>query len=280
MDKLVHSPWRLSANWKILGLICWIPLLLIYLFPFIWMVMTGLRNPIDTYSWPPKFFFNPNLQGFIYLFTAKHFQSFLLNSSVVSVTSTILVIGLAAPAAYASAHLNVQEKAFMVSLLVGRMVPGVVLVVPIYLISSKYHLLDTYWILITVNVAFNLPFAIWLLRGFFREVPRDLREAAIIDGCSEFSVFWRIVVPLCAGGVVAAGVFTFIATWNEFLFAVTLTKSAATTAPVITLGFRTLFGIQWGALGAAAILISAPVIIFAIAMQKYLLRGMTLGAIK
>jgi multiple sugar transport system permease protein len=265
-----------SVSWLVL----WIVVLGFYLFPFIWMVMTALRNPVDTYSWPPKFFFTPTFQSFYYLFQIKHFQSFLINSFIVSVCSTFIVILLATPAAYASAHLQVQEKGFMFGLLVGRMIPGVALVVPIYLIASRWHLLDTYQVLIAINIAFNLPFSIWLTRSFFREIPRELREAAIIDGCSELTVFRKIVLPLAAGGVAASAVFTFIAVWNEFLFAVTLTNSRAATAPVATLGFRTQYGIQWGALGAAAVLISAPVIIFAIAMQKYLLRGMTLGAVK
>jgi multiple sugar transport system permease protein len=167
-----------SVSWLVL----WIVVLGFYLFPFIWMVMTALRNPVDTYSWPPKFFFTPTFQSFYYLFQIKHFQSFLINSFIVSVCSTFIVILLATPAAYASAHLQVREKGFMFGLLVGRMIPGVALVVPIYLIASRWHLLDTYQVLMAINIAFNLPFSIWLTRSFFREIPRELREAAIIDG--------------------------------------------------------------------------------------------------
>src|SRR6476646_5234156 len=258
---------------RIFWLIVWVFVLTVYLFPFAWMVMTGFRNPVDTYSWPPKFIFTPTLQGFHYLFEVRNFQSYLNNSLIVSLLSTFFVILLATPAAYASAHLNLHEKGFLLSLLVGRMIPPIALVVPIYLLASRFHLLDTYQVLIAINVAFNLPFAIWLTRSFFREIPRELREAAIIDGCSELHVFRKIVLPLAAGGVAAAAVFTFIAAWNEFLFAIALTTKRAATAPVAALGFRTQFGIQWGALGAASIMISAPVIVFAVAMQKYLLRG-------
>jgi multiple sugar transport system permease protein len=269
---------RFSGNTR--WLLIWIAVLAVYLFPFAWMVATAFRNPIDTYSWPPKFLFTPTLHSFFYLFQTRHFDAFLMNSLVVSVVATLIVILLATPAAYASAHLNTRDKSFMFGLLIGRMIPGVALVVPLYLIASRWHLLDTYQMLIAINVAFNVPFAIWLSRSFFSEIPRELREAAIIDGCSEFSVFRRIALPLAAGGVAASAVFTFIAVWNEFLFAVTLTTSKAATAPVMTLGFRTQYGIQWGALGAAAVLISTPVLLFAIAMRKYLLRGMTMGALK
>jgi ABC-type glycerol-3-phosphate transport system permease component len=259
---------------RIFWLIVWVLILIVYLFPFAWMVMTGFRNPVDTYSWPPKFIFTPTLQGFHYLFEVRNFQSYLSNSLIVSLLSTFFLILLATPAAYASAHLNPREKGFLLS--PRRMIPPIALVVPVYLLASRWHLLDTYQVLIAINVAFNLPFAIWLTRSFFREIPRELREAAIIDGCSEMNVFRKIVLPLVA----AAAVFTFIAAWNEFLFAVALTTKRAATAPVAALGFRAQFGIQWAALGAASIMISAPVIVFAVAMQKYLLRGMTMGALR
>lgn len=268
-----------TVFWNVGLPLVWLVILAVYLFPFIWMVMTGFRNPIDTYSWPPKFIFTPTLQGFRYLFDAKNFQDYLFNSIVVSICSTVLVGLFATPAAYAAAHLG-ASKGFLLGLLVGRIMPAVALVIPIYLIAARFKLLDTYELLIIINVAFNLPFSIWLTRSFFQDIPRELREAAIIDGCSEFGVFRRIFVPLCAGGITAASVFTFIATWNEFLFVLALTNTKVATAPIAVLGFRTQFGTQWGAAGAAALVVSAPVIVFAIAMQKYLLRGMTLGALK
>lgn len=131
-----------------------------------------------------------------------------------------------------------------------------------------------------VYCAFNLPFAVWLLRGFFREIPNELREAAIVDGCSEFQVFWKIMVPLVGGGLVATSVFVFIGAWNEFLFALALTQSNAATAPLAVIGFRNEYGVQWGAIGAAAVMISTPVVAFAVVMQKYLVRGLTMGAVK
>jgi ABC-type glycerol-3-phosphate transport system permease component len=135
-------------------------------------------------------------------------------------------------------------------------------------------------VLVVLYTAFNLPFAIWLLRGFFREVPAEVREAAIIDGCTEFQVFRSMMLPLLTGGLVATGVFVFIAAWNEFLFALTLTQSNAATAPLSVVGFRNEYGIDWLAIGAAAVLISTPVVVFAIAMQRYLVRGLTMGSVK
>jgi len=133
---------------------------------------------------------------------------------------------------------------------------------------------------ILIYAAFNLPFAIWLLRSFFREIQPELRYAAIVDGCGEFTVFRRIMLPLASGGLVATSVFVFIAAWNELLFALVLSNSKAATAPLAILGFRTEYGIQWGAIGAAALLVSTPVVAFALLMQRYLVRGLTMGSIK
>ncbi|MBI3707019.1 MAG: carbohydrate ABC transporter permease [Proteobacteria bacterium] len=258
----------------------WIGVSLFYLFPYTWMVMTGFRNPIDTLTMPPRFIFQPNLEGFRYIFTTTGFQHYLVNSIIVTVSATVLIIATAAPAAYALTHLKTRGRAFLLVILVARMVPGVAVVIPFYLVAAKLGQLDTYHVLILIFTAFNLPFAIWLLRSFFREIHPELREAAIMDGCSELRVFGRIMLPLAAGGLVATGVFVFIAAWNEFLFALVLTNSQAPTAPIAILGFRTEYGTQWGAIGAAALLISTPVIVFAIVMQKYLVRGLTMGSIR
>ena len=169
---------------------------------------------------------------------------------------------------------------FLAAVLLARMVPGIAILVPIYLAASAAHVLDTYGVLIVLYTAFNLPFATWLLRGFFREVPHDVREAAVLDGCTEWQVFWRVMLPLMTGGLVATGVFVFIAAWNEFLFALALTQSQAATAPLSVISFRNEYGVQWGAIGAAALLISTPVVVFAVAMQRYLVRGLTMGSVK
>ena len=271
--------YRYQTLRRVLVTAMWTVIALIYLFPYTWMVMTGFRDPIDTLTMPPRLIFRPTLDGFRYIFTNTGFQHYLVNSIIVSVSATTLIIAIASLAAYALAHLTAR-RGFLLAILVTRMVPGVAVVVPFYLVTSKAGQLDTYHVLIIIFTAFNLPFAIWLLRSFFREIAPELREAAIIDGCSEIRVFTRIMVPLTMGGIIATGVFVFIATWNEFLFALVLTNSRVATAPLAILGFRTEYGTQWAAIGAAALLISTPVIVFAILMQKYLVRGLTMGSIR
>jgi multiple sugar transport system permease protein len=260
----------LTAAWGVIAFI--------YLFPYTWMVLTGIRRPVDTLEM--RFLFTPTLDGFDSIFRDTGFQNYLLNSILIATPATLLAVAIAAPAAYALTHMRIRARTLLVAVLVARMVPGIAILVPIYLGASRLGMLDTRAMLIAVYTAFNLPFAIWLLRGFFREVPAELRDAAIIDGCSEFQVFARIVVPLVPGGLVATGVFVFIAAWNEFLFALALTQSNAATAPLAVVGFRNEYGVLWGAIGAAALMISTPVVLFAVVMQRYLVRGLTMGAVK
>jgi multiple sugar transport system permease protein len=258
----------------------WCGISFAFLFPYIWMVLTGIRRPVDTVSMPPRLFFTPSLEGFRQIFRGVHIQSYLTNSIVVAIAATLAVMVVAAPAAYAMTHLRVRGRSFLATILVARMVPGISILIPIYLAASQLGILDTYGVLIVMYTAFNLPFAIWLLRGFFRDVPQEVREAAIIDGCTERQVFMRMILPLVTNGLVATGVFVFIAAWNEFLFALALTNAHAATAPLAMVAFRNELGVMWDQIGAAALLISSPVVLFAVVMQRYLVRGLTMGSVK
>jgi ABC-type glycerol-3-phosphate transport system permease component len=258
----------------------WCAIAFVFLFPYTWMVLTGIRRPVDTLTMPPRLIFTPSLEGFRTIFGQVHFQGYLLNSILVAVASTLAVLIVACPAAYAMTQLRMRGNTFLASILVARMVPGISILVPIYLAASRLGLLDTYRVLILIYTAFNLPFAIWLLRSFFRDVPHEVREASIIDGCTEFQVFWRMILPLVTNGIVATAVFVFIAAWNEFLFALALTNARAATAPLSVVGFRNELGVQWDAIGAAALMISTPVVLFAVVMQRYLVRGLTMGSVK
>jgi multiple sugar transport system permease protein len=267
-----------SSFHRIAMTLLWVAIALIYLFPYTWIVLTAFRNPIDTLAM--RFVFTPTLDGFRTIFLESNFHRYLLNSLSTSIPATIAVVCLAAPAAYSLAHLNRRSGVFLAAVLLARMVPGIAILIPIYLAAAKAGMLDRRLTLVVVYCAFNLPFAVWLLRGFFREIPTELREAAIVDGCSELQVFVRVILPLVTGGLVATSVFVFIGAWNEFLFALALTQSDAATAPLAVIGFRNEYGVQWGAIGAAAVMISTPVVLFAVVMQKYLVRGLTMGAVK
>lgn len=269
---------RRSATRRALLTLVWVVVALVYLFPYTWIVLTAFREPIDTLGM--RFVFKPTLEGFRTIFLESNFQKYLVNSVLTAVPATLAVICLAAPAAYSLAHLNRRSGVFLASILLARMVPGIAILIPIYLAAAKAGLLDRRLTLVVVYAAFNLPFAIWLLRGFFREIPVELREAAIVDGCNELQVFLKVLLPLVTGGLVATSVFVFIGAWNEFLFALALTQSDAATSPLAVIGFRNEYGVQWAAIGAAAVMISTPVVLFAVVMQKYLVRGLTMGAVK
>jgi multiple sugar transport system permease protein/sorbitol/mannitol transport system permease protein len=244
------------------------------------MVLSAFRYPADTLALPPKLFFDVSLDGFTKVFRQSNFGLYLLNSLIITLFSVVFTMLLATPAAYALARFSRGATAFLLAVLVARMIPAIALVVPIYIIGNLTRQLDTYQIMIVVTVAFNLPFAIWMVRGFFMDLPPSLLEAARIDGANEWQVLSKIATPLTRGGIFATAVFVFVGAWNEFLFALILTSGKTTTATVALLSFRTSQGIEWDTISAGAFMVSLPVIVFAFIMQRYLVEGLTMGAVK
>jgi ABC-type glycerol-3-phosphate transport system permease component len=255
-------------------------LVFVYLFPYTWMVLSALRHPVDTLSMPPKLLFEVSLDGFVKVFRQSVFGLYLLNSLLVTACSVAMTMLVATPAAYALVRISRGGTAFLLAVLIARMIPAIALAVPIYIIGSLTKQLATYQIIIVVNVAFNLPFAIWLIRGFLKDMPPNVIEAARIDGATEWQVLTKVAAPLARGGIFATAVFVFVGAWNEFLFALILTSGATTTAPVALLSFRTSQGIEWDTISAGAFMVSLPVIVFAFIMQRYLVEGLTMGAVK
>jgi ABC-type glycerol-3-phosphate transport system permease component len=199
---------------------------------------------------------------------------------VVSVLSVAMTILVATPASYALIRNTRGGKANLLAVLIAKMLPPIALAVPIYMVGNLLHQLDTYQILIAVNLAFNLPFAIWMIRGFLNDLPGELLDAARMDGASEWQVLTWVAAPIISGGILATAVFVFIGCWNEFLFALVLTSGHATTAPVAILSFRSSYGVEWDAMSAGAFMVSLPVIVFAFITQRYLVDGLTMGAVK
>ena len=255
-------------------------LVFIYLFPYTWMVLSAFRYPADTLSLPPKLIFEVSLDGFVKVFRQSTFGLYLLNSLFITVCSVAITMLIATPAAYGLVRVSRGGSAFLLTLLIARMIPAIALVVPVYIIGNLTRQLDTYQIMIVVTVAFNLPFAIWMVRGFLLDLPANLVDAARIDGASEWQVLTQVVTPLSRGGIFATAVFVFVGAWNEFLFALILTSGKTTTATVALLSFRTSQGIEWDTISAGAFMVSLPVIIFAFIMQRYLVEGLTMGAVK
>ena len=253
--------------------------------PVYWMITISFKNEIDHFAMPPKWFsFTPTLQHYYDAFVTRSFGQYLLTSAIVAVVSTFCALVLGTLAAYALTRFRLPydlSRRLSLWILSTRMFPAIVTAVPLFLMMRDLRLLNTKLSLIIVYTAFNLPFVVWMMRGFFAEVPRDLEEAALVDGDSRLGALVRVVLPLVSPGLAATAVFCLIVSWNEFLFALVLTQTdASMTLPVGIAGRVTQFEIKWGVMSAAAVVAMMPILIFALAMQRYLIRGLSLGAVK
>ena len=253
----------------------------VILFPPVVLFLTSIKTELDALSFPPKWIFKPTLENYTEIFEFSPFARYLLNSFIVASLNTGVVLVLGSFAAYSLARFRFKgadDIAFWI--LSVRMMPPVAAIIPIYIIMRNLRLLDTPWSLVITYLTFNLPFAVWMMRSFFREIPREIEESALVDGCSIFRSFRNIALPLVAPGLAATGILTFIFSWNEFLFALILTGSKAVTLPVGITGYMKETGINWGYMTAGGALALVPVIVFTILAQKHLVKGLTMGALK
>jgi len=253
--------------------------------PVYWMVTISLKSEVDQFATPPRwFFFTPTLEHYYDAFVVRSFGQYLITSAVVSIVSTALALILGTLAAYSLARFRLPyqlDRRVSLWILSTRMFPAIVTAVPLFLMMRDLRLLNTRLSLIIVYTAFNLPFVVWMMRGFFAELPRDLEEAALVDGDSRLGALFRIVLPLVAPGLAATAVFCLIVSWNEFLFARVLTQTdTAMTLPVGIAGRVTQYEIKWGVMSAAGTVAMVPILVFALAVQRYLVRGLSLGAVK
>lgn len=252
------------------------------LFPIVLIFLTSLKTDVQIFAVPPVWIFQPTIQNYKDAFAGAWSQfPFLLNSLLVTVVSTAVAVTLGACAAYGLARFRFkgnQDLAFWI--LSTRMAPPIAFIVPMFVLIKKFGLLDTAWALIIMYTGMNLSFVVWILRGFFLEIPRELEESALVDGYTRFQVFTKIALPLAKPGLAAVAVFSAIFTWNEFLFALILTQQTAKTIPVGITGFSTAMGIRWGQFMAVGFVAILPILVFTFFLQKYLVRGLTFGAVK
>jgi multiple sugar transport system permease protein len=259
--------------------------LLVALAPIYWMFTISLKTEVDQFATPPPWFsFAPTLAHYYDAFVVRSFGRYLITSAVVAVISTACALVIGTLAAYALARFQLPydlDRKLSLWILSTRMFPAIVTAVPLFLMMRDLRLLNTRAALIIVYTAFNLPFVVWMMRGFFAEVPRDLEEAALVDGDSRLGALVRVVLPLVAPGLAATAVFCLIVSWNEFLFALVLTQTdASMTLPVGIAGRVTQYEIKWGVMSAAGAVAIVPILVFPLAMQKYLVRGLSMGAVK
>lgn len=261
------------------------------LFPFIWILLSSFKTQLEIFRWPPTFFPEnfvwDNYADALALLPAgqqpvSDIPYGLTNSVVISLISTVLILVLGALAGYAFGRLRFPgRRVLLISLMMLRMLPGIVLSVPLFILATRVNLFDTRAVLVITYTAFNLPFAVWLLSVFFQEIPRELEDAALVDGCTRASVLPRIYLPLSLPALATIAILSFLATWNEFLFAVTLTSSkTAKTTPVALASMQAAFQTRWAVMTAGAVLASVPVLLLLFFAQRYIVRGLTFGAVK
>jgi multiple sugar transport system permease protein len=253
-------------------------LLVPFLFPLAWMFMSSLKTQVQNTAYPPVWVFTPTLANYREVFVKNPFFTFTLNSVVVAAGSTALALLLGLPGAYAIARF--RRTGIALAILTARMAPGIGYLIPWFILFTKAKLIDTYTALILTHLIVALPLVLWVMIGFFEDVPRDLIEAARVDGCSHWAAFLRVALPLAKPGIVATGILSFIFSWNNFLFSLIIAGFKTRTLPIAVYSFLSYEEINWGGLTAAATVITLPVLILALLVQKHIVRGLTLGALK
>ncbi len=248
------------------------------LFPFVWMLMSSFKTQVDIISWPPKFVFTPVLQNYDRVFIEQNFLRYMKNSVIVSVVSVMLSLVLGLPAAYSIARYKQQKLSMFI--LVARLMPGISFLMPWYIVFSRLRLMDSYVALILSHMLICLPLVVWVMAPYFDSVPRELEEAAMVDGLTQQMAFFKILLPLSGPGVVTATTLSFIFSWNNFMFSQVLSQQKTRTLPIAVYNFLSYVEVDWGAVMAAAVVIMAPAILLTMFFQKYVVKGLTMGAVK
>jgi multiple sugar transport system permease protein len=263
--------------WALLAVV-----LVLYGFPFVYLVLTSLKPPIEAIAVPPSVVPRSwSLENYATALATPGVLPSFINSMSTALISTGLALVLAVPAAYGITRFGTRAgQVFMSATLVTRMVPPVAIGIPLVAMMTGLHLRDTPSGLGLAHTTISLPLAIWLLCSFFEAVPVELEEAARVDGCGRLRALWSVIIPVVSGGIAVTAIFAFLASWNEFLFALLLTATAGQTTPIVIANFQTQFGLQWGPMTALACLYSVPVIGLTLLLQRRIVAGLTLGAVK
>jgi len=306
---LEPSPW--SQRFAALLVIVYA---LITMIPLVWIVLTGLKTPPDAIAYPPKVVFEPSLEGYVNLFTARsrqppeymaglppptswydelvrkrnmvitgpsRFAERYLNSIIIGFGSTFLAVFLGTIAAYGFSRFKVPLKDDLLFFILStRMMPPIAVAVPIFLMYRVLGLSDTHLGMILLYTMVNVSLAVWLLKGFIDEIPMEYEEAALVDGYSRMQAFWKVVLPQAKTGIAATAIFCLIFAWNEYAFALLLTSGEAQTAPPFIPIIIGEGGLDWPAVGAGTTLFLLPIVFFTVLLRKHLLRGITFGAVR
>lgn len=254
---------------------------LVFIFPVFWMLSISVKMPIDIIRMPPKFFLKPDFTNYQLIMKNPQVLKGFMNSILLTVSTLLVSFCIGVPAAYAIARYQFKfKKVFLISILSGLMIPLITLALPYYVIYQKIGLLDSLFGMILVYLVIHIPFVVWMMGTFIRQIPSELDESAFIDGCGIYQILLKIIIPTAKPGIAAAAISCVIATWNEFLFAFILTQTKTKTAPVVIVSFMSTTGIEWGKMASMATILMLPIIVFGLSVQKYYIAGLTAGAIK
>ncbi|MGB2221313.1 carbohydrate ABC transporter permease [Neptunomonas sp.] len=264
----------------LLGTLGWLVALIIF-FPIFWMVLTSFKTEIEAFSSPPQLFFMPTLENYIEINSRSSYLTYAWNSVVVSFGSTFIGMLLAVPAAYSMAFFETKRtKSTLLWMLSTKMLPPVGVLVPIYLLFKDFGLLDTRTGLIIIYTLINLPIMVWMIYTYFKEIPKDILEAARLDGATPIQEIVRVLLPISKGGLASTVLLALILSWNEAFWSLNLTASTAAPLTALVASYSSPEGLFWAKLSAVSTLACAPILIFGWLSQKQLVRGLSFGAVK
>lgn len=249
-----------------------------FAFVFWYMISTSLKPADALVSAEFQWTFKPTFENYLQVFERTDFLTFMLNSMLVGVGSVVVSLAMGLPAAFAIARFNAPKLGLII--LSSRVTPGITFLIPLFIIFSQIGWIDTYQALVVAHLLITLPMVIWLMIGFFEEVPQEMIDSARVDGASISGAFFRIVLPMTKGGIAASGILAFIFSWNHFMFSVVLAGRNTRTLPVAVFEFMTYGQINWGAIAAAATIMTLPVIVVALFVQSHIVEGLAGGAVK
>ncbi len=276
---------HISRGQKVITIGILLFFLLMFLFPVVWMFLTSFKTEKEYFSYPPVFIpENFSLRNY---FNAMAFPpdgrgglQGLRDSLIIALSTTVASVLMGSLAAYSLSRFKTGGENFSFWIFSTRMMPPIAVALPLFLVFKNLRLLDTHMALIIANTIFNLPFVIWLLKGFFDDLPVEMEEAALIEGCSHWGAFWRIALPLVAPGIVTVSLFSFIFAWNEFMFALLLTRRSVRTLTIIVPSLVGGHEILWGEIAAIGMVAILPGILLSLLLQRYIVCGLSMGAVK
>lgn len=252
-----------------------------YLVPFIWIALASVKPTDLIMAYPPRFAFQPTEEHFITLFTTWRFAPKLTNTIILATAATAINLLVASPAAFALARLKMRHRETIAMwILAHRFLPPVLVLLPLFLLYRAVGLLDTVAGIVIASLTPTVPFSIWLLRGFFEDIPSDLDDSARVDGCNDFQILWLVVLPIARPALAVAGLFTFLFSWNDFLIPLALARTRAATVTLAFSAFQQDYFVDWGSMAAAGVVCVLPLFLVVLFFSSHIISGLTLGAVK